>query len=71
MNYTVSGMIKWLHHNNFCYKKLHGVPSKADLQKQEAFISNYNELKAMAKTDEVILFGDSVHPQHHTRLAYG
>jgi transposase len=71
MSYTVSGMIKWLHYNKFCHKKPHGVPSKADLQKQEAFISKYNELKATVKADEIILFGDSVHPQHQTRLAYG
>jgi transposase len=71
VSYTVSGMIKWLHHHHFCHKKPHGVPAKADLEKQGAFIAKYNELKATAKADEVILFGDSVHPQHQTRLAYG
>jgi transposase len=71
VNYTVSGMIKWLYHNNFCHKKPHGVPAKADVQRQEAFVLKYNELKNTIKADEVILFGDSVHPQHQTRLAYG
>lgn len=71
VKYTVSGMTKWLHHNNFCHKKPHGVPAKADSQKQEAFISKYNELKNTIEPNEVILFGDSIHPQHQTRLACG
>jgi Transposase and inactivated derivatives len=71
VTYTVSGMIKWLQKNNFRYKKPHGVPAKADLQKQEDFIAKYNELKSSIKSDEIILFGDSTHPQHQTKLAYG
>jgi len=31
--YSVSRMIKWLHSSNFCYKKAHGVPAKADREK--------------------------------------
>lgn|SRR3990167_995509 len=69
--YSVSGMTKWLKENDFCYKKPHGVPAKADTAKQAAFIEKYNELKSNLKPDEVILFGDNVHPQHQTKLAYG
>lgn len=69
--YTVSGMIKWLQHNGFRHKKPHAVPAKADLQKQEEFIAKYNELKNTIKPDEIILFGDSTHPQHQTKLACG
>src|SRR5579871_2690406 len=69
--YTVSGMIKWLQKNNFRYKKPHGVPAKADLQRQKDFISKYNELKSTVKPDEIILFGDSTHPQHQTKLTFG
>src|SRR5579872_2803250 len=69
--YTVSGMIKWLQKNKFRYKKPHGVPAKADAQKQEDFISKYNELKNTLKPDEIILFGDSTHPQHQTKLSCG
>ena len=36
--YTISGMTKWLHAHNFGYKKAHGVPAKADREKQEQFI---------------------------------
>ena len=71
MTYRVSGMIKWLQKNNFRYKKPHGVPSKADLQKQEDFIEKYNALKNSIKSDEIILFGDSTHPQHQTKLTCG
>lgn len=71
IQYSVSGMIKWLQHNEFRYKKPHGVPAKADLQKQEEFIAKYNELKNTLKPDEIILFGDSTHPQHQTKLACG
>lgn len=71
IDYTISGMTKWLQENNFRYKKPHGVPAKADLQKQEEFIVKYNELKNTLKPDEIILFGDSSHPQHQTKLTYG
>jgi len=69
-SYTVSGMTKWLQSNNFRYKKPHGVPAKADAQKQEAFIEYYELLKASLEEDEVIYFADSSHPQHQTKLAY-
>ena len=44
--YSVSGMTRWLHSNEFCYKKPHAVPAKADKKLQEAFIRYYNRLKA-------------------------
>jgi len=69
--YSVSGMTKWLKENRFCYKKAHGMPAKADKQKQQEFIKFYSELKAKTKGKEPIYFADSVHPQHQTHLAYG
>lgn len=71
VTYTVSGMIKWLRQQGFRYKKPRGMPAKAEAQKQADFILKYNELKSGLKADEVILFGDSTHPQHQTKLAYG
>jgi transposase len=70
-SYSISGMRQWLQTNEFRYKKPHGVPAKADLQRQEEFIKQYEMLKNTIKDDEIIVFGDSVHPQHQTRLAYG
>lgn len=69
--YSISGMTKWLNKNNFCYKKPHGVPAKADALLQDLFIEHYKSLKASLGKDEVIYFVDSSHPQHQTRLAFG
>jgi transposase len=69
--YSVSGMTKWLHSNDFCYKKAHGVPAKADREKQKKFIQHYTRLKKKAGKKEPIYFADSVHPQHQTQLTYG
>jgi len=69
--YSISGMTKWLHANNFCYKKAHGVPAKADREKQEKFIQYYGRLKEKAEKKEPIYFADSVYPQHQTQLTYG
>ena len=69
--YSISGMTKWLHSHEFCYKKAHGVPAKADREKQERFIQYYHCLKKKAGKREPIYFTDSVHPQHQTELTYG
>lgn len=69
--YSISGMTKWLHANNFCYKKPHAVPAKADKEMQMKFIQHYNQLKKKAGKKEPIYFADSVHPQHQTQLTNG
>ncbi|MDB6096628.1 MAG: hypothetical protein JWM09_906 [Francisellaceae bacterium] len=69
--YSVSGMGKWLHSHDFCYKKPHAVPAKANKEAQHAFIEFYQQLKVKAGSKEPIYFTDSVHPEHQTRLAYG
>lgn len=69
--YSVSGMTKWLHAHDYCYKKAHGVPAKADREKQKKFIRYYSRLKNKAGKKEPIYFTDSVHPQHQTQLTYG
>jgi transposase len=71
IKYSISGMTKWLHANDFCYKKAHGVPAKADREKQKKFIQYYNRLKKKVGKKEPIYFADSVHPQHQTQLTYG
>jgi transposase len=70
-SYSISGMTKWLKCHGFRYKKSHGVPAKANKEKQEAFIEYYNELKQKSGTHEPIYFNDSTHPHHQTQLAYG
>jgi transposase len=71
IKYSVSGMTKWLHVCNFCYKKPHPVPAKADKVKQKKFIQHDNRLKKKAGKNEPIYCADSVHPQHQTQLACG
>jgi transposase len=64
-------MTKWLHGNNFCYKKPHAVPAKANKEQQQKFIKHYIQLKEKAEKKEPIYFVDSVHPQYQTHLTYG
>ena len=71
INFTVSGLTKWLHRQGFSYKKPKGVPAKADPQKQEAFIQYYEELLKNTPEDEPIEFGDGVHPTMATKITYG
>lgn len=55
--YSISGMTKWLGAHNFCYKKAHGVPAKADREKQEKFIGYCGRLKNKAGKKEPIALG--------------
>ncbi|EPM7912098.1 IS630 family transposase, partial [Vibrio alginolyticus] len=71
LDYTVSGMNKWLHHNGFSYKQPKGVPHKFDEAKQQAFIEAYKALKASCGKDESIIFIDAVHPTLSTKLSHG
>lgn len=65
INYTINGVTKLLHRLGFVYKQVIGIPGKLDKAKQQAFIKEYEELKETKKEDEVILFGDGVHPTHN------
>jgi len=71
VEYTVSGLNKWLHQHKFSYKKPKGVPHKFDEEKQAAFIEYYNELKASLSKDEPLLFMDAVHPTQATKITAG
>ncbi|MDE1316074.1 IS630-like element ISVa15 family transposase [Vibrio aestuarianus] len=71
LDYTVSGMNKWLHHNGFSYKQPKGIPHKFDEAKQQAFIEAYEALKASCGEDESIVFIDAVHPTLSTKISHG
>jgi len=71
LEYTVSGMNKWLHNNNFSYKQPRGVPHKFDEAKQQDFIDAYEALKASCGEDESIVFIDAVHPTLSTKVSHG
>jgi transposase len=71
IQYSVSGLNKWLHQHGFSYKKPKGVPHKFDEELQAAFIEEYEQLKASVPEDEPILFMDAVHPTQATKLSCG
>jgi len=71
VTYSVTGMTKWLNRHRFSYKKPCLVPGKADSEKQEKWIEEYQKLKTSLPKDEAICFTDGVHPTHNVQLAYG
>lgn len=71
VTYSVAGITKLLHRLNFVYKKPKVVPGKADKAKQEAFLKEYETLKANKKPEDIIYFGDGCHPHHNPIPAYG
>lgn len=71
VSYTVAGITNWLRRHGFSYKKPALVPGKADLEKQEEWIKQYNALKKNLSEDETVCFIDGVHPTHNVQLAYG
>lgn len=71
IKFTKSGMIAWLHKNGFSYKQPQPIPAKADIEKQKEFIEVYKKLKSDLKDNEVILFGDAVHPTMATKISHG
>jgi transposase len=71
IEFTLSGMTKWLKRNGFSYKKPKATPAKADPVKQAEFIEEYNELLNSTPENEPIEFGDGVHPTMPTKVTYG
>jgi transposase len=69
--YSASGCIKLLHRLGFVYKKPARLPVQADEQAQKDFIASYNALQNHLPEDEIIYFGDAVHPDHQVRPAHG
>lgn len=71
MTFTVSGMTKWLTRNKFSFKKPKRTPSKADPEKQAAFIKYYEDLLNTLPETEPVEFLDAVHPTMATKITYG
>jgi transposase len=69
--YSDSGMLSWLHSNSFSYKKPDRIPAKADKVRQAEFIESYKNLKSNLAEEDVILFGDGVHPSMETKITCG
>jgi len=62
-----SGLIHLLHRLGLVYRKPEIIPRKLNPEKQQAFIALYQKILNSLSTDEVILFGDAVHPTHAVR----
>ena len=65
IGFTIDGVTKLLHRLGFVYKQTTLVPGRLDESAQAAWLKNYKKLKAKLPEDEVILFGDGVHPSHN------
>ena len=71
VRYSLSGITDLLHRLGFSYKKPKHVPGKQDPAKQEAFIEEYEHLKATKGKNDPIYFADATHPQHNSVPSYG
>lgn len=69
LKYHNQGIIPVLKKLGFVYKKTKLVPAKADNEKQEKFLENFNQLHSSLQSDEVIYFGNATHPQHNTQTS--
>ena len=68
VEYSRGGMTALLHRMGFSFKKPKRVPGKANKEKQEEFIKEYEKVKSQ---EGAIYFGDAVHPTHNTELNRG
>ena len=64
---TRSGLIKLLHRLGMEHRRPQTVARKLDPARQVAFILAYNNLLNHLDRDDVVLFGDAVHPTHQAR----
>ena len=62
-----SGLIALLHRLDMGHHKPKAVSPKLDPHKEAAFIKAYENLLNQIGDDEVVLFGDAVHPTHAVR----
>jgi transposase len=69
--YSKNGINSLLKRLGFVYKKPVLTPCKADVKKQEEFISEYKEIKRNLSENDQIYFMDGVHPQHNSVASCG
>jgi transposase len=64
-----SGLIALLHRLGLEYRKPTVIPRKLNDKTQKDFIASYEDLLNSMGDDEVVVFGDAVHPTHAARPA--
>lgn len=67
--YSLSGCLHLLHSLDYVYKYTKNIPSKLSAGQQEQFKLFWDDLSVNLPENQVLLFGDSVHPQHNTSPA--
>ena len=71
VRYSLSGVTDLLHRLGFSYKKPTHVPGKQDPAQQQAFLEEYEQLRASKGKNDPIYFADATHPQHNSVPSYG
>lgn len=71
IRYSVRGMRDLITRHGFTFHQPCGVPAKADAKAQEAFVANYETIKATLGDNDHIVFMDGVHPSHAVRFVRG
>ena len=71
VRYSVSRVTDLLHRLGFSYKKPTHVPGKQDPVQQQAFLEEYEQIKASKDENDPIYFADATHPQHNSVPSYG
>lgn len=66
VTYSVSGITKLLQRLGFSYKEKIALPSKLNIEKQEDFIKQYENIQSNLTHKCALFFMDAVHPQHNT-----
>jgi transposase len=69
--FSTSGVNDLLKRMCYSYKKPIHVPGKADQEKQEAWIAQYEKLKATKAVEDQIYFMDGCHPMHNSKPSFG
>lgn len=69
--YTITGANKLMHRLGFSYKKPKRMGGKVNLEKQEEFKKQYEEIKKNLGPHDRIYFADASHPTHNTQISYG
>lgn len=69
--YTPTGIVPLLKRLGFVYKKTRAFSSKADAERQRAFLEEFDALVESSDAADSFYFSDAVHPQHNTRSSHG
>ena len=70
IEYSNTGMLHLLKRLGFVYKKTKLVPGKANAEKQQEFLQEYQRLKKQMNSNDELLFIDGTHPQHNPISSY-